>query len=393
VSSSTKRVTHIVFLTIFLDLAGFGIVIPLLPVYVKSMGGSAQAVGFILAAFSLTQLIATPVLGRMSDRLGRRPVILTSLAGNAASMVIYAFATEMRLLPLLLISRIIAGATAGNIATCQAAVADVTEGAERAKAMGRVGAAIGLGIVMGPAMGSALSVFGAWAPPLASALLALIDLVAAFFALPETRGPSSPPSVRPESPAWREAFADRRLLTILSFNFFMFVGATNLQVAMPLLAIDRFGWSQGQIGLLFTGFGAISFFVQGGLIGRLLRVTSPTTVVANGGALMALGLVLMGLATTSPVLVAGLSSFALGMGATQPVITTMAAEAAGESRRGAILGVAQSCGGLGRTVGPVWAGLLFKAVGASAPFVSGAAFCGLLASLALTLRGTAARAR
>ncbi len=145
-----SRVIFIVFVTVFLDLVGFGIIIPFLPLYVKSMGGTAETVGFLFGSFSLTQLIATPILGRVSDRLGRRRVILVSLAGNAASMILFAVASNIRFLPLLFVSRILAGATAGNISACQAAVADVTHGSNRAKGMGRIGAGIGLGMVLGP---------------------------------------------------------------------------------------------------------------------------------------------------------------------------------------------------------------------------------------------------
>jgi len=135
-------------------------VIPLFPFYVQSMGGSARTVGVLLGCFSFTQLVATPFLGRLSDRLGRRPVILVSLAGNAASMVLFALATKVSLLPLLFASRILAGATAGNLSACQAAIADVTTGEERARGMGRLGAGIGLGLVLGPALGSTLQIGG-----------------------------------------------------------------------------------------------------------------------------------------------------------------------------------------------------------------------------------------
>ena len=167
----SSRVVTFVFLTVFLDLIGFGIVIPLFPFYVKSMGGSARTVGFLLGCFSFTQFVAMPLLGRLSDRVGRRPVILLSLAGNAASMLLFALATKVSLLPLLFASRILAGATAGNISSCQAAIADVTEGEERAQGMGRVGAGIGLGLVFGPALGGLLSLYGTWAPPLGAAAL------------------------------------------------------------------------------------------------------------------------------------------------------------------------------------------------------------------------------
>ena len=186
-AGAPRRVIGFVFLTIFLDLVGFGIVLPLMPFYVKSMGGTAETLGWLLSLFSVTQLLATPFLGRLSDRFGRRPVILLSLVGNAAAMVVFAIATNVRWLALLFASRTLAGATSGNLSACQAAVADVTQGEARAKGMGLVGAAIGLGFVLGPVLGSLLAGIGPWAPPLGAAALAAVDVVAAFFFMPETR--------------------------------------------------------------------------------------------------------------------------------------------------------------------------------------------------------------
>ena len=147
-------------LTVFLDLIGFGIILPLLPLYVDAMGGSAETVGLLFGCFAGTQFIATPLLGRLSDRVGRRPVILVSLAGNALSMIGFALATKLLLLPVLFFSRIIAGATAGNISACNAAVSDVTSEQERARAMGKIGAGLNLGLICGPIMASTLSAKG-----------------------------------------------------------------------------------------------------------------------------------------------------------------------------------------------------------------------------------------
>jgi MFS family permease len=380
------RVTTFVFLTVFLDLIGFGIIIPLLPLYVHTMGGSAQTVGFILSSFSFTQLVATPFLGRLSDKLGRRPIILVSLLGNAASMILFALATQTRLLPLLLLSRIIAGATAGNISACQAAIADVTEGDERAKGMGRVGAAIGLGMVLGPAAGSALSTLGAAGPPLGAALLALVDLAGAFFLMPETRK-AEPPSVRgPQPGALRDAFKDHRIVVVLGLYFLMFLAMTNLQVALALLAKERFGWGEKENGAGFATFGAITLVIQGLLIGRLVRVFKPIHLAIFGGLAMAVGLGLIAESRSVLVLMTGLCAMALGMGVNGPVLSTMASEYAGERRRGTILGFAQSSGGLARTLGPMWAGYLFTAGGSGAPFFSGAAATVLFSLLALALR-------
>src|SRR5690242_12207075 len=144
------------------------------------MGGSAETIGVLFGCFSFTQLLATPLLGRVSDRFGRRRVILVSLAGNALSMLGFAFASKFLLLPLLFASRIVAGATAGNIAACQAAVSDVTPPEERAIALGRLGGGINLGVILGPLVAGALSGIGPWAPPAAAAALALVDFVCAF---------------------------------------------------------------------------------------------------------------------------------------------------------------------------------------------------------------------
>jgi MFS family permease len=168
----------------------------------------------------------------------------------------------------------------------------------------------------------------------------------------------------------------------------MFVGITDLTVAMPLLAMDRFDWTQGQVGLLFTGLGALSFVIQGGLIGKILKIARDVDVAITGAVLMAIGLALIGFAPSPKILLLGLCAVGVGMGMNGPVLQTMASEAAGEKRRGAILGVLQSSGGLARTVGPVWAGFLFKRFDMSTPFLSGAATCALMALLAVTLRKT-----
>ncbi len=386
-----NRVVLIVFVTIFLDLIGFGIIIPMLPLYVKSMDGSAQVVGLILSVFSFTQLLATPVLGRLSDRLGRRPVILVSLAGNAASMVIFALATEARLLPLLFISRILAGATAGNIAACQAAIADVTRGEERAKGMGRVGAAIGLGMVLGPAAGSALALVAPWGPPMGAAALALVDLIAAFFLMPETRKPAPALEAGPKPEAARlgQLLREPRILIVFGLFFLMFLAMTNMQVALALLAKERFGWGPKEVGAGFSVFGVMTLIIQGLLIGRLVKVFRPVRLASAGGLFMAGGLLAIAFAGRWEMLLVGILGIAIGMGVNGPVLSTMAAELAGEQRRGAVLGFAQSSGGLARTVGPALSGVLYTSLGSGAPFMFGAAVATALAMLAVTLSGAA----
>jgi len=390
-AADDRRVVFFVFVTVFLDMIGFGIVIPLLPFYVQAMGGSAQTVGLILGSFSLTQLIATPILGRLSDRYGRRPVILLSLAGNSLAMLVFALATDLTLLPLLFASRIFAGATAGNLSACQAAVADVTEGAERARGMGRVGAGVGLGMVLGPVVASLLIPLGAWAPPLGAALLAFGDLVGVFFLMPEThrrRGASPAPS-KPAGAAASDLWSvirERRVLVVLVLYFLAFLCLTNIQTALALLAHERLGWGAVTVGRVFGLFGLVSLVVQGGLIGRMARGLGRANVLVLGAACAMGGLATIAAAGGAATLLAGVVAFAFGVGSTLPLLASLASDYAGSERQGALLGIAQSAGGLARTVGPVWAGLLFARFGAAAPFWGGTLTAAIWLAFCLGLR-------
>ncbi len=386
-----SRVVFFVFVTVFLDLVGFGIVMPLMPLYVTSMGGNAQTVGFLLAGFSLLQLLATPFLGRLSDRIGRRPVILVSLAGNAAAMVIFALATHLALLPLLFFSRLLAGATAGNLSACQAAIADVCEGEERTKGMGRLGAGIGLGMLLGPVIGGELSHFGAWAPPIGAAAMALADLVGAFFLLPETRvpavldAPSATTAATPK-PSLAHVLAQRPLLMVLGLYFLTFLAMTNLQVALALLVKARFGWGGGEVGRLFGVMGLLALIIQGGLIVPLSRRFGQLNLVLGGALCLAIGMALLGSAQQPWMVVGGLVFVGSGLGVTNPLLSVIASQLAGAESRGAVLGFAQSSGGLARTVGPLWGGFLFSHISAGAPFFGGAVAAGVSAGVVVLLR-------
>ena len=360
------------------------------------MGGTAETVGFLFGSFSLTQLIATPILGRISDRFGRRRVILVSLAGNAASMVLFAAASEMRFLPLLFVSRILAGATAGNIAACQAAVADVTRGNARAKGMGRIGAGIGLGMVLGPVIGGVASKLRDVRPSLVAGGLAALDLIAALILMPETRKPAASPepgaapSVAKEPPTLGALMAEPRIVTVLALYFLTFLYMTTLQVALPLLTSARLHWTEGDIGRVFGLFGLVALIVQGFLIGRMTRAFGAANLIMAGALSSMIGLLLIASAHEGPVLVGGLALLGFGLGVTNPMLSTLASEYAGPSRQGVVLGFAQSAGGLARTVGPVGSGILYARIGPGASFIGGAAAA--FAALCLAL-GVRARAR
>jgi MFS family permease len=386
------RVGPFIFFTVFLDLIGFGIVFPLLPFYVKTMGGSAETVGVLLSSFAFTQLVATPFLGRLSDRIGRRPVILISLAGNALAMFIFALATKVTLLPLLFASRILAGATAGNLSACQAAIADVATGDERAKEMGRLGAAMGLGLVLGPVIGSTLSHFGAWAPPMAAAALALIDFIGAAILMPETRhlrpieaeGAVAAPKPKPVTLGAK--LREKRVVMVLGVYFLVFLCMSNLQVALALLCDERFSWGVKEVGHLFALFGFVALIVQGILIGRLSKAFGQINLIVSGSLLMLVGMLVVAVAFSPYALVLGLLLVATGFGVTTPTMSSIASDVAGEETRGAVLGFAQSAGGLARTIGPVWGGVLYARVGPASPFYGAAIGAVLWFGIAFSLK-------
>ncbi|WP_426751904.1 MFS transporter [Myxococcus sp. Y35] len=383
-----RRVRGLVFVTVFLDLVGFGLIIPLLPFYVESMGGTATTAGVLLALFSTAQLVASPVLGRLSDRVGRRPVILLSLLGNALSMALFAYSTHVRLLPLLFASRLLAGATAGNLAACQAAVADVTDEHGRTEGMGRVGAGIGLGMVLGPVIGGVLHVWGAWAPPLAGAVLAALAMMGVFFFFPETHRPHAGEPVTPERPRVRvsQVLARPGLGAVLALTFLVFIGMTNLQVSLGLLAQARFGWGEREVGRLFALMGLTTFVLQAFGIGWLTRRVRDTTLVLVGAACMGTGLGLIAAASHGAMLVLAMVLVGSGTGLLQPLMASLASGFAGRELRGGVLGVVQSAGGLARVVGPVWSGFLYSRLGPGAPFTSGVAASGIALLVAVSLR-------
>ncbi len=382
-----SRVLFFVFATVLFDMVGFGIVIPLLPFYVRSMGGSAEVLGLLLGTFALMQTVATPLLGRLSDRFGRRPIILASLFGNGVAMLVFAVAAEREWLLLLFLSRILAGATAGNLAACQAAVADVTSGPERAAGMGRIGAGIGLGLVIGPVLGSAISGLHPNAPPLAAAFLAFADLAGVYFLMPETReavpdGAAGSPPHR----SLRRVLTEVPILAVMAIYFLTFICMTNVQVSLALLADARLGWTATEAGHLFGLYGLMALLVQGGAIGKISRRFPAVNVLAGGTVAIGLGMAAIGAAHSPGLLVTGVALAGLGAGLTNPMLASLASQHAGAAQQGAILGLAQSAGSAARTVGPVWSGFLFTRLGAAAPFASGFAAAALSLAVAMLLR-------
>lgn len=384
-----SRVLLVVVLTVFLDLVGFGITIPLMPFYVTDMVPSSwvgPVTGLLIGSYSLAQALATPRLGGLSDRYGRRVVILLSLVGNAASMVLFAVATQKNMLSLLFVSRILAGATAGNLSACQAAITDVTDRSERAAAMGRLGAGIGLGMIVGPFIGSQTAKIALWAPPIAAALMALLDLVLAAVLMPETRPVREKEVSREVIDAQQRSaklsvlLRDRRILLVLVLYFLTFMSMTCLNVGFPLLSKERFGWTATEVGYMFAVFGVAGLIIQGFLMKPLGRRFKETSMVMTVAVLLAIGMLCAAFSHRPWMLVLGNVLIGIAVSVNNPSISALASKCAPPEHVGLVLGYAQAAGSWARAIWPpVW-GFLYGNLAPVSPFVGAA-----LAALAMSV--------
>lgn len=366
----------IVFTTVFLDLVGFGIVIPLLPLYAGRFGAGPVTVAWLLAVYSLMQFLFAPWWGRVSDRVGRRPVLLLGLFASAVCYLAFGLAAS---LPVLFAARALGGFAGANLGVAQAYVADVTSPGNRARGMGMVGAALGLGFVFGPAIGGVLSEFGTAAPFLGAAAVTFANALIAVFRLPE----SLPPERR-AARAGGLGLGDRvrallgaetpaRLRTIYIASFVVTVAFAVMEGTFSLWADARWDLARQGISYLFAFVGVVGVITQGGIVGRLVpRIGAGRTTVV-GIALIAVGLAGMALAPTFPLLFPALGILALGYGMASPSLATLISHHGGPGDQGRLLGVNQSLSALGRVLGPVWGGVALAHVGLGAPFLSAAA--------------------
>ncbi len=349
----------IMFVTVFVDLVGFGIVIPILPLYAERFGASPLVIGLLLSVYSLMQALAAPILGRLSDRIGRRPILLLSILGTSFGFLLMGVA---RTLPLLFIGRIIDGITGGNISTAQAYIADVTTPEERSKGMGLIGAAFGLGFILGPAIGGLLGHVSLAAPFFFAAALAFANAVALFFLLPESlpparrhqaQAPSALRAVLEETTPWS-------LAVVLGTYFFTTVAFSLLTGTYSLFAEHRFRYTALQIGYIFAGQGLLGAVVQGVFIGRLVKAFGDRALVIAGTACLTVGLFLLPLCATTTALLCATGLIALGHSLVAAPLSGLASRQVGPAFQGRILGLMQSAASFARIVGPVMGGWLLS---------------------------------
>lgn len=359
----------IIFVTVFIDLVGFGIIIPMLPFYAEAYGASALQIGLLATSFSLMQFLFAPVWGRLSDRFGRRPIILTGLLGSAVSYFAFGLADS---LAMLFVARIVAGIAGANIPTAQAFIADSTTAENRAKGMGLIGAAFGLGFTLGPAIGGFLSQWGYHMPAFFAAALSMANFVAGWFLLPESlaRDKRGARQRAGRVAAFQTALARPALPLVLLMSFIVMMAFSAFESMFALFAGARFGYGATTIGYLFAWVGIVLALVQGVLVGRVVPRVGEHRLVPAAILLMALALAGHALAPNVPTLMAAMGLLAVGMGFNSPATLSMVSRLADPSDQGATLGVSQSLASLARIVGPVWGGLVFDWFGIAVPMLA-----------------------
>ena len=375
-----KSAKGVLFLTVFIDLLGYGLVIPLLPDFARGLGASAALVGLVVASYSLMQFVFSPILGSLSDRWGRRPLLLATVALNGLAYVLFGL-TES--LALLFAARLLAGVGGANLAVAQAYLSDITPPEGRTKAFGMIGAALGLGFVVGPPLGGLVAdAYGVPTLGWVVAGLCLVNLLSAALILPETRdqaartadaAPVGGGAIVRASPTLQRLFAVY-LAFITGFGILTVVGA--------LLWADRFGLGERGVGLTFGLIGLVTALIQG-FIGRATAGRDPTGVLVAGLGLMALGMTAMPLAPPAAFLTLGLAAivtFAVGYAFVLPVGTAMVSAEVEPRAQGKVLGLYQALGALGRIIGPLLGGAAYG-LDPRAPFFLGGTL--LLAALVI----------
>jgi DHA1 family tetracycline resistance protein-like MFS transporter len=363
------RSLNVLFLTVFVSLIGFGIIIPLLPFYAQTFGASPTTIGLLFASFSVAQFIAAPVLGELSDRWGRRPILIFSLLGTVLSFALLAMAHSITML---FIARIVDGLSGGNITTARAYIADVTPVEDRAKRYGLIGAAFGLGFIFGPALGALFAHISYTAPIWAAAAVSAIAALLAFLWLPEPERHVS----EGEVPPWWRALGDLMsrpgLRSILVVDLGYWFTFSVYQTTFALFGQRRFGWDAPHIGYVLATFAAFGVMVQVSVVGRVSRALGDRGTLVAGLGLAALGLACAALARTVPMFIAALAPAALGMGLASPTLLSLISTSVPRGEQGLAQGAAGALESLGRTAGPVFGNSMLQHFGEGSAYGAGA---------------------
>lgn len=356
-AASRKTQFTVVFFTILLSTIGFGVCIPVLPLYAKTFGASEFLNGLLIGVFPLMVFLASPLWGKLSDRVGRRPVLIFSVLGSAAGYFLMGFAHT---LPLLFIARIVDGASGGNVAAAQAYIADITSPQERSRAMGMIGAAFGIGFIIGPALGGIAAQISPNAPFFLVGILCLINAILIWTSLPESlplerrrqHGAPQPLTALP-------SHADGPVYFTVAASYLVCLAAFSIMTAVfSLFAQERFGMDEQHVGYVMAAIGVVGVVMQGGVMRKLLPAFGEIRLALSGMAILFFSFILLPLDTGLHGLYAVSCLIAVGNSLVQPTLNGLASRCVTNAWQGRAMGLLQSSASLGRTVGPVLGGWL-----------------------------------
>ncbi len=387
----------VVFSTILIDFVGFSVLIPVLPLFAERLGATPVQIGLMLSFYALAQLLFLPFWGWVSDRVGRRPVLIVSLFGTTASFILLALATDI---PTVYVARVLSGFFAASVGTAQAVITDVTPPSQRASGMGLIGAAFGAGMILGPMMGGLLAAWEEKAPFYAVAVLAAANGLLALFTLDESRPTKlARPSLRdlavsliPTPLRLIGAVHERRIALFLAFFFVFFAAFSVMEAMITLYLSTRFGADELDAALIFAWIGVFLALTQGLLLGRLVRFASEFSLVAVGLGVMAIGFVGTAIAPAYGWFFLVGPVIAIGNGLAFPTFTSLYSQACRAEEAGELLGQSNAMGTAGRIVGAWGGGMLMADVGPTAPFwVAAAVLAAGLVGFVLLRRSLLAR--
>jgi multidrug resistance protein len=360
----------VIWSTVALDMVGFGMVVPILGRYADRFGASGFEVGLLFSSFSIAQFFFAPIMGRLSDRIGRKPVIIISLLGTAVGSFVTGAAGTLWLL---FLGRFLDGASGASVSVAQSAITDIAPPEQRARLLGMLGAAFGVGFVFGPAIGGLAALGGPHVPFYVAGVFALCNAVAAFIRLPETNQNIGKARDAVQFASRRRSFAWNKFTITALLSGTAFAG---FEATFALFGERRFDLTEGSAAAVFLVVGVMLVVVQGGLIGPLTKAFgSQRLLVAGFGTLIA-GFLVLSIAEVWVVLFLALALLSLGQGLVTPSLTSVVADTVSPDRRGEVLGVQQSAGALSRIIGPAIAGLLFDHAGIAWPYVVAAVLTG-----------------
>jgi len=375
-----KRLFSVI-LVVFIDLLGFSLILPLLPYYAKTFGSNDFVTGLLVASYAVAQLIGAPLLGRLSDRFGRRPILLVSIFGTFLGFLLLGFATTLWML---FVSRIIDGLTGGNLSIAQAYITDVTDAKSRSQGLGLIGAAFGIGFIIGPVAGGLLSQWGYSVPAFAAAGLSLINLILIYVWLPE----SLTAEKRAQMPEKRPAVTLAALLkalqrpfsgSLLVTRFFFGLAFAIFQTIFALYALNKFKLNVFETSLILTYVGVLSVITQGFLIGRIVKLVREDLLIVGCVALMGISLLGWALAPSVLTLLVVLIPTALSGGILNTLLSSVLTKVVAPQEIGGILGLSASVESSTRILAPAMGGFLLQQAGPWAPGAAGAAImAGLL---------------